>query len=175
METNTKERIKRFCDSALITKEREDKTKFKVFNEDTEFKPYWERIENILYSRGFEIEDFYYRVLDDALSNIGYYLQSNEGDLENFEVLEYAEADIYNGDLLAWLSEDLGNSDYVEDVLNEIGDFNKSKLSFFELLQHAQTRHKEEIYYIALEVVKDLIETFETEEEDRNTEEEVTK
>lgn len=169
METQTKERIIKFCKTALITKQREDKTEYAVFNKDTEFKPYWEEIESILYKRNFEIQDFYYRMLDNALSDIGYYLENNE-DLNDFEenMFDYCEADIYNHELIKWLSE--GNSDYVDDILQEI-DLKNDKTSFMEILQYAQQRHKEEIYFIALEVVKYLKNEFENEEELKGVEE----
>ena len=64
------------------------------------------------------------------------------------------EANIYHHDLYKWLGEGLNHS-YVEDVYNEM---DIKQLNFFALLQHAQVNHKIEIYSIAFNLLKELIE-----------------
>jgi virulence-associated protein VapD len=147
-----KKEIINFLENATIQKDKEDKSKFICFGDVLDNN---EDLKKILFDAGFKIMDFYYNTLDNAFNDIANYLESHDlEDLKNdFEVYDYAEADVYNTDLLKWVYSDLNNINYCNDVINEY-----ELTDFIQILQYAQSKQKDEIYYMALELIKYLIE-----------------
>ena len=147
-----KKEIINFLENATIQKDKEDKSKFICFGDVLSNN---EDLKKILFDAGFKIMDFYYNTLDNAFNDIANYLESHDlEDLKNdFEVYDYAEADVYNTDLLKWVSADFENTYFCDDVIAEY-----DPKSFIKILCMAQQRQKEAIYYMALELIKYLIE-----------------
>jgi len=144
-----KEKIQEFLKTAMVTKERKDGTNYEVFNEESN-PELWKDIKEILFSKDFQIRDFYYSTLSEAFYNIAYHLDSAD-DFTSEEIYEYCEADIYTHDLLKWVSEDLNNVWYVDEALKQTGS-----TDFIQTLQYAQQEQKAEIYYMALAVYEYL-------------------
>lgn len=145
-----KKRIIEFCNTAMKYQIREDDTGFYSFNKDTEFKKYWKDIKQMLFDDGFEIKDSYYRFLSNAFDDISDYLKNND-DINTIEPYEYCEGDVYLNDLLKWLLEDIRNVDYCDEVLEEY-----NIKSMFEILQIAQSKAKEEVFMMAMNIIKYL-------------------
>jgi len=143
---NKKELIE-FFKNATETDKRENGEEFIKFREGV-----FEQIKDILFKGDFEIDDFYYETISEAFYNIAWWLEEEENNqLEDFEVFEYAEADIYTADLYKWLM--CKNSEYYcDEALREY-----QPLDFIQLLQYAQSSHKQEIYGIALVIAQDLL------------------
>ena len=121
--------------------------KIYVFNEEHK---YYELLKDRLFKLGFKINDFYYRTIAYAFNEIDEFLK-NDDDLDNYEM--EIESDVYTYDLLNWLSEDLDNIYYCDDVIKEY-----SPKDMINILQIAQYEAKREIYGMAINIAKEILE-----------------
>jgi predicted regulator of amino acid metabolism with ACT domain len=118
----------------------------------TEEHPRRKEILNELYTLGFEIQDFYYKTLEDAIYAIVYMLEQGHTpvDTDN-ELIEHIEADIYTQDLLRWLSEDINNLARCDEAMQEY-----DLKSVETAISYAQQDHKHEIYLIVWQMIQEV-------------------
>jgi len=115
-----------------------------------------DELKNLLYTQGFEIEDFYYETCYYAISEIDDYLNTynlslpvEERELRRiFEsVSNEIQPDVYTSDLLKWL--DGNRLHYVDEHL-------KTADGLFWALSWGQLDHKREIYEIVFKLISKI-------------------
>jgi hypothetical protein len=116
-----------------------------------------DKLMDILYTSGFEIDDFYYNTAYYACDEISGYLDTvsdpnEELDLNSLEELfdrvrDDITPDVYTSDLLDWLT--VNRVYYLDEHLS-------TAESGFWLLTQAQHQHLEEIYGMVFTLVKHL-------------------
>jgi hypothetical protein len=124
-----------------------------------------------LFNLGFEIKDYYYnqfeecfeKILEDIEYEEKYQNFSNIQELKDNidycfdelrdDIIYNIEADIYTANLTAWLASDIKNVYYLTEVLESMDIKDGS-----QLLSYAQIEQKREIYEIAFEFLRFVIE-----------------
>lgn len=125
-------------------------------NSDEVFKIYGEMDEGVL----IPFNEPTYEVLNEFLYDFIDYLKIQDEDLteetinNNFLDSLNIEPLIYNNDLLNWVSANLTNAYYCDEIINE--GLSKD-VTFFNLLQMANARFKEELYNNALNLTIDYL------------------
>jgi hypothetical protein len=96
-------------------------------------------------------EDWKYQFIVDALEAIA---ESDDPDSPELE------ADVYNSDHLRWLSSNLTRAEYVDEWVSNFG-IEPSKFNLFEAIGGGQWTEREEVYWLVLSSLRELVKTTE--------------
>lgn len=122
---------------------------------------YADIFKSCLYNEGFEIRDFHYSIVSEAISNL-LNITTDVEEITNMSVciLEdqgYIEADCYTHDLIEW-SRDADAIEYINEALQDFGPFTQ----YTDLLMSAQYSHKRALYELAFNAVQSFLSQVET-------------
>jgi len=151
---NKEELIKKLNEWDKIKIIKRDNKEIVVFENEETFKLFGQEKDGVLNP----FNNYTYKWLDSFFLNLRDYLESNDGDLEelieNFrdDMHEYIFTDIYTSDLTEWLNDNENNVYYLTDVLEEM-DIKDG----FKLLEIAQYKAIEELYFNALNIIEKII------------------
>lgn len=122
---------------------------------------YADIFKSCLYNEGFEIRDFHYSIVSEAISNLLSITNDTQEILDmsvcTLEDQGYIEADCYTHDLIEW-SRDADAIEYINEALQGYGPFTQ----YTDLLMSAQYNHKRALYEIAFNAVQSFLSQVET-------------